>query len=360
MAKVESFSHFEAGRGAVSAMDNIPGAYLEKLWLALESARVDPRPFFLSAGIASERKDLRFGEFSYRRYVEVVNKVLEKEILPGLATQMGRRFEFSDFGVIGYAMHSSKSLRDSLDILLRYEKIFGGEMLIRSFCEIHQGAVSLGAECLLPPGPLRDFELELMMAQKIAFLMEMDSTGEMRFSEAHFEFERPDHSSQIENVLGCPAYFGKQKSAVLFPVSWLDMPMIGSNEIVAAACLEQCEMIARHLQGAGTLAMQIRTRIRQAPHAVPSLGEIAEEFNLSTRTLRRRLKTEGFTYGQLIEEVRMKLASQWLCDTTLPIKEIAYLLGFSEASNFQRAFKRWANDTPLQHRKARKEFSPHF
>ncbi|HEX7028891.1 MAG TPA: helix-turn-helix transcriptional regulator, partial [Gammaproteobacteria bacterium] len=84
-----------------------------------------------------------------------------------------------------------------------------------------------------------------------------------------------------------------------------------------------------------------------------SESEIAGALNVSTRTLHRKLQSEGLNINMLLDETRKELAIHYLENSTLTIGEIAYLLGFSEPANFSRAFRRWTNTTPHAYRSAR-------
>ena len=71
---------------------------------------------------------------------------------------------------------------------------------------------------------------------------------------------------------------------------------------------------------------------------------------MSERTLQRRLKDEGVTFAALVDEVRPDLARMYLADPKLAIFEVAFLLGYSEPSAFNRAFRRWTGTSPSDFR----------
>jgi AraC-like DNA-binding protein len=73
---------------------------------------------------------------------------------------------------------------------------------------------------------------------------------------------------------------------------------------------------------------------------------------MSSRTLQRKLSTEGKTFKQILKSVRKKLAMEYLKDERLSFSEISYLLGFSEQSSFTRAFKNWTGVSPTQARQS--------
>ena len=77
---------------------------------------------------------------------------------------------------------------------------------------------------------------------------------------------------------------------------------------------------------------------------------VAEGLNMSRRTLQRRLRDEGTSVRDIVDSVRRDLAMRYLCEREIAVAEVAFLLGFSEASAFHRAFKRWTGTTPSIYR----------
>ncbi len=82
-----------------------------------------------------------------------------------------------------------------------------------------------------------------------------------------------------------------------------------------------------------------------------SLDDIASNFNISTRTLQRKLKEEGINFQQLADEARKTLTINYLKAGSYPVKEISYMLGYNELSAFTRTFKRWTGNTPAIYQK---------
>ncbi|MGV3557324.1 helix-turn-helix domain-containing protein [Larkinella arboricola] len=84
---------------------------------------------------------------------------------------------------------------------------------------------------------------------------------------------------------------------------------------------------------------------------VPTLEQMAANFNTSPRSLQRKLQDEGVTYQQVADSIRKSLALNYLSSGTYPVKEISYILGYNELSAFSRAFKRWTGTTPGHYQK---------
>jgi AraC-like DNA-binding protein len=73
---------------------------------------------------------------------------------------------------------------------------------------------------------------------------------------------------------------------------------------------------------------------------------------MSTRTLQRRLGECDILYARLVDDVRRQLSNRYLADANLSLGEIAYLLGYSESSAFNRAYRRWTGRTPSAARRS--------
>lgn len=99
------------------------------------------------------------------------------------------------------------------------------------------------------------------------------------------------------------------------------------------------------------VADSLRQLIRRLlPEGYPSLTLAAEAFGLSIRTFQRRLKDHNLNYSQLVEQVRLEQSLQLLQDPTRQLIDIAFDLGYMDAANFSRAFKRWTGISPRQFR----------
>ena len=118
---------------------------------------------------------------------------------------------------------------------------------------------------------------------------------------------------------------------------------VRANERVITKYLAQFER--------GSVKLQVEAKLlEQLPSGHTSQESIAKALHLSSRSLQRKLKEEGTTYKQLLEDTRRELAAQYVKESELSVGEITFLLGFSEPANFSRAFKRWTGVSPSAYR----------
>ena len=123
-----------------------------------------------------------------------------------------------------------------------------------------------------------------------------------------------------------------------------------------AIVMESMELLARQWgeqQGGHGIINDVQAQIRiQLAEGEPSLEQVADLLNITSWSLQRRLGEKGLTFSALVEKVRQELAQYYLTRTSLPISELALLLGYSETSAFSRAFRRWHGASPIQWRKS--------
>ena len=139
----------------------------------------------------------------------------------------------------------------------------------------------------------------------------------------------------------------RSKLSLEFKRKILDEPVISANYDVHNHLLN---MIRHLLPGPGE-ANTYRARIFN--HLVTnaylydiSLHSTAANFNISARTLQRKLQEEGVSFFQIVEDVKRNLAMLYLSSGTSNVKDVAHILGYREQSALIRAFKRWTGQTP--------------
>ena len=153
----------------------------------------------------------------------------------------------------------------------------------------------------------------------------------------------------------------------------VDFELVGKNaknsemvDVLLAACRKEqvdqrcaaIELAARRelvlQRSRGEVSRQVRVRLFEGKGPYPGVQAMARELNMSPRTLFRRLSEEGVSYQQLLDETRQEMAEWYLRKTREPIERIAELLGYADASNFSRTFRRWFGVPPGAFRKGRR------
>ena len=131
----------------------------------------------------------------------------------------------------------------------------------------------------------------------------------------------------------------------------LDYPIKTVDNQLLKILERHCRQILGARPKADDFVFEVKRLITTLLHSGQSkIDGVAQELGMSSRTLTRRLAEDGLTYKGLLDDVRRKLALQYLKDRRIGLKKLAYLLGYSEVSAFYHAFHRWTGSSPVQHR----------
>jgi AraC-like DNA-binding protein len=166
-----------------------------------------------------------------------------------------------------------------------------------------------------------------------------------------FSHSKPTDVSPYRRAFQAPCQFNAERTALVFPTSVLDHDLVGADP-------EQLRILEARAHARDDLSVVFRLRrsLRILLLGQGASGdEVARLLSMHHRTLNRRLKAEGTTFQQLLDEVRFEAACQLLDTARIPITEIAVSLGYAETSAFSRAFRRWSGATPLERRQRSQE-----
>jgi AraC-like DNA-binding protein len=171
-------------------------------------------------------------------------------------------------------------------------------------------------------------------------------------SEVHLAHRRPADVSPYRRFFRAPVRFDAGHNALVFPGRWLAQPLSGTDPSLHRVLQEEIrDLDAIHGM---SLASKLRRTLRAAVTGGNcSMVEVAKLYNLSRRTLSRRLRVEGTTFEALLDEVRHEVACQLLGHTDLRVREVAGTLGYADAAAFTRAFCRWTGTPPARWRASR-------
>src|SRR5271166_6069211 len=161
----------------------------------------------------------------------------------------------------------------------------------------------------------------------------------------------PAHREILEEHFGCRVHFRAANNDLIFRKSDLDRPFVTHNAELLAMLAPQLEAALADQRLRQTVQDQVKQTLKRLLAGQrPTIQEVAQELNLSARTLQRRLTEGGVTFQQVLEEARRELARHYLLQSSLELNETAYLLGYESANSFFRAFHHWEGTSPGQWR----------
>ncbi|WP_394559464.1 AraC family transcriptional regulator [Aquipseudomonas alcaligenes] len=325
----------------------VPITYAETLLQLAGERGIEREQLLGSAGIRPEQLQSPTGRLSFIDFHQLAATALVLCDEPALGLLLGLRLNASAHGILGYALLSSANLGKAVHFALRYYRVLG----LTFDLELVENADSLElrASESIPLGALGRFAAEGLFGSLHAiaqFLLGEAPQG----LEIGFAYSAPGHAARYHEAFGVVAQFDQPWHWFRLPRHYLERPMALANPATMQMCEQQCEALLASLDVQEGLLSRLRRLLLARPGDFPNLDSAASALHTSGRSLRRHLAGAGTSYQQVLDEVRKRLALQYLETTHLPLFEIALLLGFSDPSNFRRAFRKWTGRAPNDYR----------
>ncbi len=270
------------------------------------------------------------------------------DLIPGesFALAAGNHWHPGQMGALGYGWMTSSTLRTGFNRLIRFTKILNDELRIElnetgDFLEIRKW-FKVSDEV---PRFRTDGAMAILMA-----MIRFNTDASFHPDSVTFSYPEPDDTSAYYQLFQCPISFGEKYDAIVISIEEADKPRICSNSQLS---LLNDQVLVKYLAklDKDNIVEQVKATIMgQLSSGATNDLSIASDLFMSKRTLQRRLNDNDTTFKELLNEVRHELANKYILDSSLPVTEISYLLGFSETSSFTRAFKRWSGQSPTEYR----------
>ncbi|MDX1816419.1 MAG: AraC family transcriptional regulator [Marinobacter sp.] len=262
-----------------------------------------------------------------------------------LGLAFGLRLKFTTHGSLAQAAISCDTLAEALQVLIKYFRT--------RFVYMELTFIEEGNEAVLQLDPGHDvedlyrFNVDVVMASlmdvnQLLFGDRLISTGWCKVN-----YPPPSDLEPYRRLFGDQIEFSAGANQLRFDRRLLSLPMSLSNPVTRRVAEAQCEEEMRSIEAATTMAARV-TRILESVRdsRLPGLETVAEQLSLSTRTLRRQLASEGVRFQDLQDELRHRRALELLRRRELTIDEVADAVGYSDPSNFGRAFRKWEGMSP--------------
>lgn len=260
---------------------------------------------------------------------------------PTIGLRIGDEQRAERYDPIAIAALCTRTLRDAFQRMARYKQLTCPEKI--ELIE-NKDECAVRFEWLLA----REQEPPVLIDVCFAWMMSVARRGTgAGMKPKRIELRRPLGIRHLyEGYFGCPIKFRAAQDLIVFRREDMDAPLQTHNPDLLAVVAPQLEAELREQQAAKTISEQAKSVLKRLLAGRPGLQEVAAELRLSTRTLQRRLKQEGVSFQQLVQQARHELARHYLLHSSLELNETAYLLGYEDANSFFRAFHSWEGTSP--------------
>jgi AraC-like DNA-binding protein len=275
---------------------------------------------------------------------------------PGLGFYLGLQKRISMYGYLGFAAMTAGSLREALEMFVRFTPTLTTSIGLR--LHVEGRLASLFIEEHFDLGPSRDIALINLMVG----MREIGRTltgRNLDGDHADIALAEPPYVHRFRHLVPNTRW-GQPATRVVFDAAYLDLPLAQADRVAVKLAREHCERALDALGYDGDFSHRVRRAISNAGgvNGFPSLEMVAANLGVSQCTLKRKLAAQGLSFSVLLDRARSDKALLLLESPKLSLDEVAERLGYSTVPNFVRAFHRWTGSTPAAYRRQRRAAAP--
>jgi AraC-like DNA-binding protein len=281
-------------------------------------------------------------------YQKLVERARHLSGEPGLGFSLGLQMRISVHGTLGMAAMTASTIREALDIAVRFAPTRTNALTLRLTEEAKTVAIVIEEQTDL--GSARDV---LLFALVVGIWQIGNAvTGTSLSGDGDFRFSEPPYFKRFAGFVPGRVRFDQPANRIVFDASVLDLPLVMADPVAQKVARRQCEQALEALGQEGQFVSRVRLALtKEGGSGYRSVAEVAQTMHVSERTLKRRLTELGKSFSELVDEQRRDHAMLLMATPDMSLEEVALRLGYSDAANFTRAFRRWTGKSPSAHRK---------
>ena len=329
-------------------MDTISPVYARMLLRELEQRQIDTAPLFEGTQL-SHRGLLRGGDIAVEDFIHIRrtgDRMLGDEQLGFI---LGQKMHVFAMGPVGAGLALAPSPREGLQLLESFTRLHA------TYIDISARSTVRGLTVQILYGHDTGYVERFHTETAVLLLQQyMESLVGEKITDALYRLAipAPTNRKPYDDALHGITHFNAAASEVEIPHRWLDLPSpFYHPELWEQAQLSLAKALkAQSVHKGAPYTQHIATLLRTSNAPLPDLGEVAFELHVSGRTLSRRLRAEGTSFRQLKSRELLSRAKLFLRETSHSVETIAEELGYNDAANFRRAFRKSEKCSPAEYR----------
>ncbi len=273
--------------------------------------------------------------------------------------RLGSQFSIAAHGPLGFAALSAPTLGEAMDVMGTLYASRNTAMTARTYATDAHYLLHIDDVTGEPDFARWMTEVILKIVELLLATILGHAVGKNVL--ISFMHAAPTDSARLIAAYDATVIFDAPENAIAVPLAWRQLPSPLHDESVYRANVIRCRELITAREQVGSTALAVRNRLCNhfdtqmlptgKPCPPPTLEQVADAMHLTSRTLIRKLQREHSAYKDILETLRRDYAERLLQDARLKVADVAEILGYREAANFSRAFRRWYGTSPAAWRR---------
>jgi AraC-like DNA-binding protein len=317
----------------------------------LDRRGIDAERALIGAGISRRQlsqDDIGLSVASQYRFLELAAAEANDQLL-GL--RVAAEMDIRAIGILFYLTESAPTVSAALENLARYSRITNEALVV----EISRQK----DEVILAIRHLQEFDephrqfFELLALWFVRTLHK-ETNRDVTPLRVTFTHARNADLREVHRLLRCPVDFAQGVDSWILPQRVMDLPIVSEDgQLLKILTAHADDLLAERHSVTGLQSMVTNQLASLLPSGESRAAVVARRLGMSQRSLTRHLAEEGTTFGEILEQLRRRLAARYLADERMSVQQTAWSLGYSEVGAFNHAYKRWTGSVPRRMRKPR-------
>lgn len=318
--------------------------WISRLYLAVQDQH--KRDFDAIIGAVGVKRGSDGGYAGTKEQFDTVMRRLRR-VQPDIYFKFYETMDLLELGLLGYAAFSSGSVRNAINVLLKYQDLTTSSFYFQS--QERDGWLEITVVPFSSYLQHNNLIVEDALAGIWHFVTALMPEEEVtQACIVNFNYSSPELPEMYADYFGADIRFDAKQGSLILPPTVLASRIMTANSEMADLCLSVCDRVFGRLTAGSNLMHTVQRMVMTRPaDRMPRLQEAAAELNMSPSQFRKKLYALDTSYRDIVLQSRMALAMHYLKSTALNVQEISYMLDYKNPSAFSRAYKRYFDECPI-------------
>ncbi|MDO3722739.1 AraC family transcriptional regulator [Marinobacter sp. chi1] len=332
-----------------NVLGDISVLYAAVLLRAAAAEGADAESLMNEFSLSEETLNSAAARISIPRFMRLGHAAIGHTGNPALGIRMGALTRPVDAGIAGLAGQSANTVGEALNTLIRYSLLTSQNS--RGKPSVRAATRQAAFYSIRPYNSFNFFVVDSVLSGWTQFVRTVTGRYEV-LERVEIEYPSIGQDELFESWFRCPVHFGASENAITLKQDVWTAPSLEAQPAMHASLIDLCEQEMTLIERGWSTSDRVQhllTPLMQGE--TPDLDTIATKLGLTPWTLQRQLTAEGTGFRTLVDQTRKQLAADYIRETTTSLSEIAWLLGFANPPAFHKAYRRWYDISPGEHRK---------